>query len=117
MSWVAGDMMRELGYGDIPDPMPLSDEQIRLGKEMDGRLRAATLDAPHGWITFESYGDWIIDQREIRRQAGIWTQTPDPAPFPIGHEYEEYYAGMRAMRKWKNHLTVKRDYSQSRSVL
>ncbi len=25
---------------------------------MDGRIRAVTPDAPHGWITFESYGDW-----------------------------------------------------------
>jgi hypothetical protein len=117
MSWVAGDMMRELGYDDLLEPMPLSDEQIELGKEMDGRLRAATLDAPHGWITFESYGDWLIEQREARRQAGLWSKTPDPAPFPVGHEYEEYYSGMRAMRKWKQHLAVQRDYSQSRSVL
>jgi hypothetical protein len=117
MSWVAGDMMRELGYEEIAEPLQLSDDQIGLRKEMDGRFRAATLDAPHGWITFESYGDWLIDQREARRQAGIWSRHPDPAPFPIDHEYEEYYAGMRALRKWKQHLAVKRNFSASRSVL
>jgi hypothetical protein len=117
ISWVAGELMQELGYGDLTEPLALSDEQISLAVEMDGRYRAATLDAPHGWITFESYGDWLIDQREARRRAGLWSDHPDPAPFPIGHSREEYYAGMRAMRKWKDHLAVKRDYSQTRSVL
>ena len=117
MAWVAGDLMCDLGYDNLADPMELSDEQVALAVEMDGRLRAATLDAPHGWITFESYGDWLIDQREARRQAGIWSHHPDPPSFPIGHESEEYYTGMRAMRKWKQHLAVKRDYSQIRSVL
>jgi len=117
MSWVAGDLMHELGYENLAEPLPLNNEEIALAVEMDGRFRAATLDAPHGWITFESYGDWLIEQREARRQMGIWSDAPNPAPFPIGHEYEEYYAGMRTMRKWKQHLAVKRDYSQSRSVL
>ena len=117
MSWIAGDMMNELGYGDLVEPLELNKEQVELAIEMDGRFRAATLDAPHGWITFESYGDWVIDQREVRKQAGIWFKNPSPAPFPIGHESEEYYSGMRAMRKWKQHLAVKRDYSQSRSIL
>ena len=117
MSWVAGDLMRELGYDDLAAPLELNGEQIELAVEMDGRFRAATLDAPHGWITFESYGDWLIEQREARRKAGIWSDHPNPAPFPIGHEYEEYYAGMRSMRKWRQHLAVKRDYSQSRSIL
>ena len=117
LAWVAGDLMRDLGYDNLAEPLELSEEQVALAVEMDGRFRAATLDAPHGWITFESYGDWLIDQREARRRAGIWSDHPDPPPFPIGHEYEEYYAGMRALRKWKQHLAVKRDYSQTRSVL
>lgn len=117
MAWVAGDPMRELGYDDLAEPLELASEQVALAVEMDGRFRAATLDAPHGWITFESYGDWLIDQREARRRAGLWSDHPDPPPFPIGHEYEEYYAGMRAMRKWKQKLAVKRDYSQMKSVL
>ena len=117
MTWVAGDLMRDLGYDDIAEPLELSDEQGALAVEMDGRYRAATLDAPHGWITYESYGDWLIDQREARRQAGIWSDHPDPPPFPIGHHREEYYAGMRAMRKWKDHLCVKRDYSSAKAIL
>lgn len=118
MASVAGDMMQELGYGEnLLEPLELSDEEAALAIEMDGRFRAATLDAPHGWITFESYGDWLIDQREARRQAGIWSEVPQPAPFPIGHRYEEYYAGMRAMRRWKHHFSVKRDHSSARSVL
>jgi hypothetical protein len=117
MTWVAGDLMRELGYDELAEPLELGEEQVALAVEMDGRFRAATLDAPHGWITFESYGDWLVDQREARRRAGVWSEHPDPPPFPIGHHYEEYYSGMRAMRKWKQHLAVKRDYAQTRSVL
>ena len=117
MTWVAGDLMRELGYADLTEPLELSAEQVSLAVEMDGRFRAATLDAPHGWITYESYGDWLIDQRKTRRENGIWTAHPEPPPFPIGHQCEEYFAGMRAMQKWKMHLAVKRDYSQSKSVL
>ena len=117
MAWVAGDLMRDLGYDDLAEPLELSAEQVALDIEMDGRLRAATLYAPHVWITVESYGDWLIDQREARRQAGIWSHHPVPPSFPIGHESEEYYAGMRAMQKWKQHLAVKRDYSQIKSVL
>lgn len=117
MAWVAGDLMRELGYDGLLEPLALDDSEVALAVEMDGRFRAATLDAPHGWIVYESYGDWLIEQREARRQAGIWTDHPDPPPFPIGHPYEEYYAGMRALRKWKQHLAVKPDYAQTRSVL
>jgi hypothetical protein len=117
MTWVAGDLMQELGYEDFAEPLEFNEDQVSLALEMDGRFRAATLDAPHGWISFESYGDYIIDQRKNRRQEGVWIDCPDPPPFPIGHECEEYYAGMRAMRKWKQHLAVKRDYSQSKSVL
>ena len=117
MAWVAGDMMRDLGYDDLVNPLELGEEQVELMIEMDGRFRAATLDAPHGWITFESYGDQLIDSREARRQVGIWSEHPESPPFPIGHPYEEYYAGMRAMRKWKQHFAVKPDHSQSRSVL
>ncbi len=117
IAWFAGDLMHDLGYDNLAEPLELSDEQVAMAVEMDGRLRAATLDAPHGWITFESYGDWLIDQREARRRTGVWSYHPDPPPFPIGHGSEEYYAGMRAMRKWKQHLAVKRDYSQIKSVL
>ncbi len=117
IAWIAGDIMHDLGYDNLAEPLEFSDEQVAMAVEMDGRLRAATLDAPHGWITFESYGDWLIDQREARRRTGVWSHHPDPPPFPIGHGSEEYYAGMRAMRKWKQHLAVKRDYSQIKSVL
>jgi hypothetical protein len=45
-----GDLMRELEYEDIAEPLELTDEQVTLVAEMDGRYRAVTLDAPHGWI-------------------------------------------------------------------
>ena len=45
-----GDLMRELEYEDIAEPLELTDEQVTVAVEMDGRYRAVTLDAPHGWI-------------------------------------------------------------------
>ena len=108
MAWVASDMVKELGYEDIAEPLELTPEQGDLMDEMDGRQRTATLDAPHGWNVFESYGDPLIDQRQARRQAGIWSDVSEPPPFPIGYKHEEYFASMRAQRRWKKHFSVKR---------
>jgi hypothetical protein len=116
-AWVAGDVMRELGYDNLAEPLALTEAQISLHDEMDGRYRAATLDAPAGWIVLESYNDWLIDQREARRRTGLWTKVPDPVPFPIGHKHEEYFSGMRAQRHWKEHFCVKREYSQAKAIL
>lgn len=117
MSWVAGDILRELDYDNVLDPQELDAGQIELAIEMDGRYRAAELDSPGGWIVFESYNDGLMDAREARRQAGIWSQHPSPAPFPIGHEYEEYYSGLRAARKWKDHFNIKRNASDKKAIL
>ena len=62
---------------------------MALQEEMDDRYRAATLDAPGGWIVFESYNDGLVEQREARRRSGVWSAIPNPAPFPIGHKHEE----------------------------
>lgn len=117
MSWVAGETLRDLGYDDILEPLELSPDLVAYNEELDGRYRAATLEAPGGWIVMESYNDWVMEQREARRRTGIWSAVPDPAPFPIGHQFEEYFSGMRAMRKWKQHFAIKRDYAQSKAVL
>lgn len=117
MAWVAGETLEEYGYDNILEPLELSVEQQALMEQMDGRYRAATLDAPGGWIVMESYNDWLKDQREARRRAGLWTDVPDPAPFPIGHKYEEYLSGMRAERRWKNHFSIKREFSRTKAVL
>ncbi len=117
MSWVAGDMLHELSYDNVLDPLALSAKEVELAVEMDGRYRAAELDSPGGWIAFESYNDGLVDTRNARRDAGIWSAQPDPAPFPIGHENEEYYSGLRAARKWKDHFSIQRDQSDSKAVL
>ncbi len=117
MSWIAGESLRELGYGNILNPLELSPAQIAFYEELDGRYRAAALDAPGGWIVNESYNDWLIDQREVRQRAGIWSKPPSPFPFPIGTKFEETLCGMRAHRRWKQHFCIKREYSGSRAVL
>lgn len=117
MAWVAGDALRELGYGDLLEPLALSDDQIAFMEEMDSRYRAATLDAPGGWIVYESHNDGLVDQREARRAKGIWSEVPNPAPFPIGHKHEEYLSGMRAQRRWKDYFNIRRDHSRTKAVL
>ena len=42
------------------------------------RVRAAMLTAPEGHIVFESYNDWLLDQREERRKKGIWNHKVVP---------------------------------------
>jgi hypothetical protein len=116
-AWIAGDTLEEYGYGDILEPLELETELVTYLEEVDGRWRAASLDGPGGWIVMESYNDWLMDQREARRRAGIWNEVPDPAPFPIGHKHEEYLSGMRAMRKWKNHFSIKREYARAKALL
>lgn len=117
MSWAAGDLLRELGYDNVREAMALGDDEVAFCEELDGRYRAATLDAPGGWIVMESYNDWLVDQREQRRRAGLWRDVPDPPPFPIGHDHEEYLSGMRASRYWKDYFSIKREYSATKSVL
>jgi hypothetical protein len=117
MAWAAGDALRQYGYDDIAEPLELTPEQVAFLDEMDGRGRAASLDAPGGWIVMESYNDWLVEQREARHAAGLWSRVPDPAPFPIGHAQEEYLTGMRAMRRWKVHFSIKREYSRTKAVL
>lgn len=117
MASLAGETLESYGYDDILEPLELSAEQVAYFEEMDGRNRAASLDAPGGWIVFESYNDWLMDQREVRRQAGLWNEIPNPAPFPIGHKHEEYFSGMRAIRKWKDHFSIKREFSRTNAIL
>lgn len=107
---VAGEELKESGYHLDVEPMPLTEHDIALFRERDGRTRAALLDAPDGHVVFESYNDWIVDQREARRKAGVWTESDLPTYFPHGHPMEEEIAGHRAPRKWKEYLAIKRQY-------
>ena len=117
MASLVGETLASYGYDDILEPLDLGSEQVAYLEEMDGRSRAAALDAPGGWIVFESYNDWLMDQREARRRAGLWNEIPNPAPFPIGHQHAEYLSGMRVTRKWKQHFSVKREFSPAKAIL
>ena len=64
--------------------------------------RAAVLDAPDGHIVHESYNDWLIDQREARKRAGLWSDADAPQRFPLGHPMEEEIAGYRFARHVSN---------------
>lgn len=109
---VAGKELEEAGYALDVRPAKITPEQIALWRELDGRIRAATLDAPEGHIVYESYNDWLVDQREERRRRGVWDETRvREMPFPIGQPHEEMIMGQRAWRSWKDYLCVKRRYA------
>ena len=40
------------------------------------------LDGFEGHIVFESYNDWLVDQREERRKKGLWDPATAPKVFP-----------------------------------
>lgn len=108
---VAGKELKEAGYELDVEPVKITEEQAALFRELDGRIRAATLEAPEGHIVYESYNDWLIDQRDERKRKGIWKDSDVPkAQFPIGHPHEEMIMGQRAWRKWKEALSIKRRY-------
>jgi len=115
-NWVAGEELIASGYESELEPLPLSEREIARYIELDGRYRAASLDAPDGHIVYESYNDWIIDQRERRRQVGVW-QDQGQTNFPIGNPNEEEIIGQRATRKWKNYFGIKRRYITDKVVL
>lgn len=107
---VAGQELEAAGYKSDVEPIPISGEEGARYREMDGRIRAATLEAPEGHIVYESYNDWLIDRREERRRRGVWKEADDPREFPVGDPNEELITGMRAWRKWKEHFCIKRQY-------
>lgn len=109
---VAGKELEEAGYDADVESIEITEEEIVLYHELDGRFRAATLDAPEGHIVYESYNDWLMDQREERKKKGIWKDSDVPKDqFPIGHPQEELIMGQRAWKKWKEYFCIKRRYT------
>ncbi len=108
---VAEKELEDAGYTSDAGPIEISADDEALFREHDGRIRAATLDAPEGHIIYESYNDWLIDQREKRKKMGIWKESDVPKQFPIGDPNEELVMGQRAWRKWKDYLCIKRQYT------
>jgi Sulfotransferase family len=108
---VAGSELEDAGYTVGVKPLEVDTEDAALYRELDGRIRAATLDAPEGHLVYESYNDWLIDQREERRRRGVWNETDVPQRFPIGDSNEELFMGQRAWRIWKEYFCIKRRYS------
>jgi len=107
---VAGRELVQAGYElDVEPHLPSAEEQHRY-RDWDGRIRAATLDGPDGHIVYESYNDWLIDQREERKRRGVWKDADAPLVFPAGDPDEELIMGQRAWTKWKRHFNVKRQY-------
>ncbi|MFA5495323.1 MAG: sulfotransferase [Porticoccaceae bacterium] len=116
-AWVAGRELEAAGYRSEVEPLPLTDQEVARYIELDGRTRAATIDAEDGHITYESYNDWLVDQRLARRRAGVWREQDAPAHFPLGHSDEELVTGQRAPRRWKEYFSIKRRYTSDKVVL
>jgi len=106
---VADGALRQHGYAVTGSPIWLDEAAAALQLELDGRIRAATLDAPGGHIDYESYNDWLIDQREQRRLQGIWSAPAELLGEPSADATwdEEMQSGQRAARRWKRHFAVK----------
>ena len=108
---VAGEAHKEAGYELDVEPIEISEQDNAFWRELDGRIRAAKLDSPGGHIVFESYRDWLVEQRIVPKQKGLWTDKDVTNEFPAGHPDEEYIVGFRAPRRWKEHFNIKRRYA------
>lgn len=109
---VAGKTHLEAGYDLDVEPLEISEADQALWWEWDGRIRAARLDGPGGHIVFESYRDWLVEQRLARKRQGIWSDQDITGEFPAGHPDEEIIVGCRAWKRWKNHFSIKRQYEK-----
>lgn len=109
---IAGKSHGEAGYSLDHDAIDIPQVEMDIMMEWEGRFRAARLDGPGGHIVFESYRDWLVDQRESRKARGIWSDLDAPGEFPIGHPDEDIIVGYRSPRKWRNHFSIKRRYTK-----
>lgn len=109
---IAGKTHVEAGYQLDFEPIDIPQSEINIMMDWEGRFRAARLDGPGGHILFESYRDWLADQRESRKARGIWNDLDDPKEFPAGHPDEEIIVGFRSSKKWRNHFSIKRRYTK-----
>lgn len=116
-SAVAGKELELAGYEIDVDPIELSNEEIEKYIDFDSRIRAATLDSSDGHIVYESYNDWLREQREHRIKTGICLTNEIENIFPFGHRHEELITGYRAWRKWKDYFCIKRQYISEHVVL
>jgi hypothetical protein len=115
---VAGDELRASGYGVEVAPIATSAADAQRYDELDQRIRAATLDAPEGHLVYESYNDWLADQREERRQRGIWrSQAPAGTPANAPDWPAEFLSGQRAPSLWKRRFAIAPRYQGSDLVL
>lgn len=109
---LAGKTHKKAGYELDVEPIEISEKEKALWWEWDGRFRAARLDGPGGHIIFESYRDWLVEQRGLRKRKGIWSDADVTNEFPAGHPDEEIVVGYRAWNKWKQHFSIKRQYTK-----
>jgi hypothetical protein len=107
---IAGSEMEAEGYRSDVAPLHLDEGEQAYQEELDGRMRAAMLDGPIGRASWESYNDWLADQRDARKAKGIWSDADVPSECIVGHPFEELMTGVRAPRKWKQHFCFKRQY-------
>ncbi len=108
---IAGETHMSYGYELDYDAIEIPDRELSIMKEWDGRIRAARLDGTGGHIVFESYRDWLVDQRQVRKNKGIWSEADDPREFPVDDIDEEIIVGYRAWKQWKEHFSIKRRYA------
>jgi len=109
---IAGKTHLDAGYDLDYDPIEIPASEMALMNEWEGRIRAARLDGPGGHIVFESYRDWLVEQRLLRKARGIWSDADDPKEFPVGHPDEDIIVGYRSSKKWRDHFSIKRRYTR-----
>lgn len=113
---VAGEVHTAEGYDLDVEPLVLDDFEANRYLEQDACFRTAQLAAPGGRVVMESYHDWIVDQREARREAGIWSEADRPKGGLHEDPFEEHIIGLRAPRNWKERLALKRQYTGAAAV-
>lgn len=109
---IVGKEMETERYKPDVEPLVLDAQEAAYQEELDGRYRTAMLDGPLGrQHVWESYNDWLAEQREARRRNGIWSKAPQEGTGVVGHPHEDLMTGVRAPKRWKQQFSFKRRFS------
>jgi len=98
---VAGKALEENGYAVDVEPRLLDEEEKVILREKDEIIRAALMIASGQHLRKASYSDWLVEQREARRQRGLWKESDASEEFPIGFPNEDFITGLHASRRMR----------------
>lgn len=106
----AGKELEAAGYHSDVEAIELTEQDAEMYRERDGRARAAWSEMMKGIMMIESYNCYMVEQRAVRAEKGIWDPSKPVESFPIGDLHEDFIIGHKLCKKWMDHFGIERIY-------